>query len=139
QGGWPDLSGSDRGGKRYLPRRKLYRKQNGGLITMQTIRGDTMNRNRPTAHRTWRLLLLLLAAFGLVAGVPIVAQSGRGTLTGTIKDTNGAVIQGATITLTETQTGSPYDSKSGPEGLFTFPELPPGTYTLEVNAPGFET
>jgi hypothetical protein len=98
-----------------------------------------MNRNRPTAHRTWRLLLLLLVAFGLVAGVPIVAQSGRGTLTGTIKDTSGAVIQGAAISLTETQTGSPYDSKSGPEGLFTFPELPPGTYSLEVNATGFET
>jgi hypothetical protein len=83
-------------------------------------------------------LLLLLVAFGLVAGVPIVAQSGSGTLTGTIKDTSGAVIQGAAITLTETQTGSPYDSTSGPEGLFTFPELPPGTYTLEVNATGFE-
>ncbi len=98
-----------------------------------------MNRNRPTAHRTWRLLLLLLAAFGLVAGVPVLAQSGRGSLTGTINDTSGAVIQGAAITLTETQTGSPYDSKSSPEGLFTFPELPPGTYTLEVNANGFET
>jgi hypothetical protein len=84
-------------------------------------------------------LILLLVAFGLVAGVPVVAQSGRGTLTGTIKDTNGAVIQGAAITLTETQTGSSYDSKSGPEGLFAFPELPPGTYALEVNAPGFET
>jgi hypothetical protein len=98
-----------------------------------------MDHTQPTAHRTWRLLILLLVAFGLVAGVPVVAQSGRGTLTGTIKDTNGAVIQGAAITLTETQTGSSYDSKSGPEGLFAFPELPPGTYALEVNAPGFET
>jgi hypothetical protein len=77
-----------------------------------------MDHTQPTAHRTWRLLILLLVAFGLVAGVPVVAQSGRGTLTGTIKDTNGAVIQGAAITLTETQTGSSYDSKSGPEGLF---------------------
>jgi hypothetical protein len=97
-----------------------------------------MNRNRPTAHRTWRPLLLLLVAFGLVAGVPVVAQSGRGTLTGTVKDTSGAVIQDAAIVLRETQTGSSYDSKSGSEGLFTFPELPPGTYTLEVSASGFE-
>jgi hypothetical protein len=84
-------------------------------------------------------LTLLLVTFGSVAGVPVVAQSGRGTLTGTINDTNGAVVQGAAIALTETQTGSSYDNKSGPEGLFTFPELPPGTYTLEVNATGFET
>jgi len=98
-----------------------------------------MKQNRPMAQRTWRLLIWLLVAFGLVAGVPVAAQSGRGTLTGTVQDTNGAVIQGAAITLTETQTGSSYDSKSGPEGLFSFPELPPGTYTLEVNAAGFET
>jgi hypothetical protein len=80
----------------------------------------------------------MLVAFGLVAGVPVVAQSGRGTLTGTITDTTGGVIPGATVTLKETQTGSSYNSKSGPEGLFTFTELPPGTYALEVNAAGFE-
>jgi len=74
----------------------------------------------------------------LVAGVPVVAQSGRATLTGTVTDTNGAVIPGAAITLKETQTGSSYDSKSGPEGLFTFTELSPGNYALEVNAAGFE-
>ena len=98
-----------------------------------------MNHTRPTAHRSWRLLIPLLVAFGLVAGVPVVAQSGRGTLTGTIQDTNGAVIPGAAIALRETQTGSSFDSKSGPEGLFTFPELPPGIYALEVSATGFET
>ena len=98
-----------------------------------------MNHTRPAAHRTWRLLIMLLVAFGLVAGVPVVAQSGRGTLTGTVNDTNGAVIQDAAIALREIQTGSSYDSKSGPEGLFTFPELPPGIYTLIVSASGFET
>ena len=93
----------------------------------------------PRARFSWRPLMLLLVAFGLVAGVPVAAQSGRGTLTGTVNDTNGAVIPGAAIALTETQTGSSYDSKSGPEGLFTFPELPPGTYALEIDAAGFET
>ena len=97
-----------------------------------------MSYTRPPAHKKWRFLLLLLVAFGLVAGVPVVAQSGRATLTGTVTDTNGAVIPGAAITLKETQTGSSYDSKSGPEGLFTFTELPPGNYALEVNAAGFE-
>ncbi|MGD0737499.1 MAG: carboxypeptidase regulatory-like domain-containing protein [Terracidiphilus sp.] len=97
-----------------------------------------MSYTRPPAHRIWRLLFLMLVAFGLVAGVPVVAQSGRGTLTGTITDTTGGVIPGATVTLKETQTGSSYNSKSGPEGLFTFTELPPGTYALEVNAAGFE-
>jgi hypothetical protein len=98
-----------------------------------------MNQINPKARQTWHFLMLLLVAFGMVAGVPVVAQSGRGTLTGTTTDINGAVIQGATVALADTQTGSSYNSKSGAEGLFTFPELPPGTYKLEVSAPGFAT
>ena len=106
---------------------------------MQTLRGDTMTHTRPPARKTRRLLLLLLVAFGLVAGVPVVAQSGRGTLTGTVKSADGSVVSGASLNLTEANTGSAYASTSSSEGLFAFPELQPGTYTLEVNAPGFES
>jgi hypothetical protein len=98
-----------------------------------------MDHNRLTAHRTWRPLLLLLVMFGLVAGVPVGAQSSRGTLAGTVKDANGAFIPGAAVNLTETSTGSGYSTKSTAEGLFTFSELPPGSYTLSVTAPGFES
>jgi hypothetical protein len=84
-------------------------------------------------------MLMLLVAFGLVASVPIVAQSGRGTLAGTVADANGAVIPGAVVNLKETNTGSGYATKSSAEGLFTFNELPPGSYTLTVTAPGFES
>jgi hypothetical protein len=97
-----------------------------------------MTHTRPTAHRTWRLLLLLLVTFGLMSGVPVVAQSGRGTLTGTVTDASGAFIPGAAVNLKETNTGSAYATKSSGEGLFTFSELPPGSYTLTVTAPGFE-
>src|ERR1017187_3266179 len=106
---------------------------------MQTFRGVTMNHTRPAAHRMWRLVLLLLVTIGLVAAVPVVAQSARGTLTGTVKDANGAFIPGAPVNLKETNTGSGYSTKSTAEGLFTFSELPPGSYTLMVTAPGFES
>jgi len=56
-----------------------------------------------------------------------------------VKDANGAFIPGAAVNLKETNTGSAYVGTASSEGLFTFPELPPGTYTLEVNATGFET
>jgi outer membrane receptor protein involved in Fe transport len=98
-----------------------------------------MDHIRPAAHITWRLLLLLLVAFGLVAGVPVAAQSARGTLTGTVKDANGAFIPGAAVNLKETNTGSNYVTKATGEGLFSFSELPPGTYALTVAAPGFES
>jgi len=98
-----------------------------------------MIHTRPPARKTWRLLLLLLVAFGLVAGVPVVAQSGRGTLTGTVKDASGSAVAGASLNLTEANTGSAYASTSSSEGLFAFPELQPGTYTLEINAAGFQS
>jgi outer membrane receptor protein involved in Fe transport len=41
--------------------------------------------------------------------------------------------------LKETNTGSAYSGVSGPEGLFTFPELQPGSYTLTVSLQGFES
>jgi hypothetical protein len=92
-----------------------------------------------TAQSIWRLAIGLLVAFGLAASVPGWAQSGRGTLTGTVTDTNGAALQGAALNLSETNTGSRYAAVSGPEGLFTFPELPPGSYSLTVAAPGFQS
>ena len=92
-----------------------------------------------TAQRPWRLAALLLTALGLVAGVPVAAQSGRGTLTGLVMDTSGAIIPGASLTLKEIGTGSSYDSLSSGQGLYTFPELQPGIYTLSVTFPKFES
>lgn len=92
-----------------------------------------------TAQRTWCHAVWLLAVFWLIAGLPSLAQSGRGTLTGSVKDTAGASIFGASLTLKETNTGSRYTTIAGVEGLFTFPELPPGTYTLAVTSQGFQS
>ena len=92
-----------------------------------------------TAQRPWRLAVWLLAVFGLAAGIPGLAQAGRGTLTGTVMDANGALIPGASLNLTETNTGSGYATKATATGLYTFAELPPGSYTLTVTSPGFES
>ena len=91
------------------------------------------------AQRPWYLAAWLFLAICLAAGIPSLAQSARGTLTGTVKDANGAFIPGAAVNLKETDTGSGYATKSTAEGLFTFSELPPGSYILTVTAPGFES
>ncbi|HEY1803412.1 MAG TPA: carboxypeptidase regulatory-like domain-containing protein, partial [Terracidiphilus sp.] len=92
------------------------------------------------AKRSWRTAVWLLMVLGLTAGIPAaMAQSGRGTLSGSVKDPTGAIIPGATLDLRETSTGSLYAAKSNGQGLFTFPELPPGTYSLAVTSPGFES
>jgi hypothetical protein len=90
-----------------------------------------------TAQRPWHFAIWLLAVLCLAAGIPGLAQSGRGTLAGSVKDTTGANIPAASLDLRETNTGSRYTAIAGDQGLFTFPELPPGTYILAVTAPGF--
>ncbi|MGA7858418.1 MAG: carboxypeptidase regulatory-like domain-containing protein [Terracidiphilus sp.] len=98
-----------------------------------------MNRTSRTAQRPWHLAVWLLLTFCLAIGIPAVAQSNRGTLTGSVKDTTGANISGASLDLTETNTGSRYTATASGDGLFTFPELPPGTYSLTVTSPGFQS
>jgi hypothetical protein len=98
-----------------------------------------MIHNHPTAQLKWRLFLWLLVAVCLATAVPAMAQSGRGTLTGTVNDANGAVIPGASLSLREASTGSVYAAVSSAQGIYTFPVLPPGTYNLTVTDPGFNT
>src|ERR1039458_1218511 len=136
-GGWPDLSGAGRGGD-HPPPRKLPPAHNGGLGTMFKRRHTMIHTNR-TAQRTWCLAVWLLAVFGLIADIPGVAQSGRGTLTGSVNDATGASIVGAAVTLTDTNTGSRYAAVANSQGLYTFSELQPGTYTLAVTSPGFKS
>ena len=88
-------------------------------------------------HRT--LVKLLLAA--LVLALPAIAgaqlRSG-GQVVGTVKDATGAVLPNAAIVLIDTATGATFETKSGPEGNFTFPNLQSGTYTLTATATGFQ-
>jgi hypothetical protein len=98
-----------------------------------------MIHTNPTAQRPWRLAVWLSVAFCLASGIPGLAQSGRGTLTGSVKDASGSILPGTSVALKETNTGSAYAAVTGSEGLFTFPELEPGTYSLTVSSPGFAT
>ncbi len=65
--------------------------------------------------------------------------TGPGTITGTVLDTNGDVLQGARVSLAG-QTGSTVQTvQSGTNGQFAFTGLPSGVYKLMVTAPGMRT
>jgi len=98
-----------------------------------------MIQRKLAALRPWHVAVWLLAVFGLLAGISGLAQSGRGTLSGTITDSTGAIISGASVDLKETNTGSGYSAVANGQGLFTFPQLPPGTYSLTVGFAGFQS
>lgn len=88
-----------------------------------------------------RLLHLAFSFLILFAAAPSVfAQtSGSATLRGTVKDTTGAVVPSATVTLTSNRTNSERRITTGDDGGFTFPSLDPGSYTLKVEAANFKT
>ncbi|HYI95616.1 MAG TPA: carboxypeptidase regulatory-like domain-containing protein [Bryobacteraceae bacterium] len=69
--------------------------------------------------------------------IPAAAQSDRGTLTGTVKDGSGAVVPGAKVTLTNTETGVSFNVPTNDAGDFTVPQLQPGTFNLRVEKEGF--
>ena len=83
--------------------------------------------------RTWvfsLLLALLLPALGR-------AQSFTATITGTVTDPSGASVPNAQITLTYVSTGATAKATSGPDGLYSFPNLRPGIYEMRATAKGF--
>ena len=54
----------------------------------------------------------------------------RASITGTVTDTTGAVIPGAKITLTDTETNKVLTTTSDANGLYTFNALPPSRFTI---------
>ena len=84
---------------------------------------------------------VLLLLIGLAATPrPAFAQGGvSATLSGTVFDSSGAVVPGATITAKNKATASAMTAVSGTDGLFTIPALEPGNYTVTITLQGFKT
>src|SRR6516164_4919078 len=84
-------------------------------------------------HRTLSLAFCVLAFAGFA-----FAQGDRGTITGTVADASSAVIPGASVTATNTQTTAKYETVSTETGNYTLAQLPAGVYDLTVELPGFK-
>jgi hypothetical protein len=88
--------------------------------------------------RQARYRFLLLPLIFVLACVGAFAQS-NSDLTGIITDQTGAVVAGATVTLTDPATGSVHSTTSGSTGLYDIAGLNPANYNLKVTAKGFES
>src|SRR5687767_6415158 len=82
---------------------------------------------------------LPVLAFVLVWAVTTSAQSSFGRLAGTVFDSTGAVLPGATITLTSELTTQTQTATTSDTGAFLFPQVPPGRYTVTMALAGFRT
>jgi outer membrane receptor protein involved in Fe transport len=84
--------------------------------------------------RKWAALLWAC----IVCWSPAFGQT-YGEVSGTIVDPTGAIIAGATVTITNVATGLTRTTQSNEAGVYRFPSLPPGVYTIQVKHTGFRT
>lgn len=82
---------------------------------------------------TWVLAVLLAWAS------PAAAQFDRGQISGVVKDTSGAVVPGATVTVTSQRTQVSLTAVTDGSGYYVFPGLLPGQYDVKVELQGFKT
>lgn len=81
-------------------------------------------------------VLMILA--GLVSQ-PASAQVLYGSIVGTVEDPSGAVVPGASLSITNVATGIVREVNADDQGRYTAANLPAGTYSIAVTAPGFRT
>ena len=88
---------------------------------------------------TLRATLFLLAALLLISGISAEAQTFRGTILGTVMDSSGLPVTGATVAVKNRETGLARTTQTSEDGSYTVTELPIGTYTVTISQSGFQT
>jgi hypothetical protein len=89
----------------------------------------------------WKRTFLAIA---VVLGIALccctaIAQSGAGSIQGTVTDSTGAVIPGASIHVVNQGTNIAVDTKSNGVGFYQIPDLFTGTYVVTITSPGMKT
>jgi len=91
---------------------------------------------QPHARTTLRVLAL---TFGVVLfAASMFAQSNLGRIIGLVTDQTGAVLPGATVSITDTERGTTRTLTTDGSGQYIAPSLIPGNYTVKVEAKGFK-
>jgi hypothetical protein len=80
------------------------------------------------------VLVVLLALAGGIA----YSQAVNATLLGTVTDVSGAIVPNAKVLVTEVNTGVSRSGQSNESGNYTFPDMPPGQYSVTVESSGFK-
>lgn len=83
--------------------------------------------------RVMGLLLLVMVT------APVFGQKASGSISGAVTDPSEAIVPGADLSLTNQGTSQTFHRVASDRGVFVFPALVPGLYTLRVSMPGFQT
>ncbi len=85
-----------------------------------------------------RRLTSVILTFLFLTSVPVFGQGTRGSLTGIVADPNGAAILKATVTAKQAGTNEEFKAETNSQGVFNFPSLPPGKYSVTIESSGFK-
>jgi outer membrane receptor protein involved in Fe transport len=88
--------------------------------------------------RAIRTLALVIFSLALFAGTSGFAQTFRGTILGSVTDSSGAAVPGATVTVKNADTGLVRTVTTSDDGSYAAPELPIGNYSVSVEKAGFK-
>ena len=83
------------------------------------------------------LVSICAMIFGGSVSLASAQQAATASLSGAVKDANGALVGGAQITVKQKATGASRDTSSNGDGFFVITNLAAGTYELQVRAKGF--
>ena len=89
--------------------------------------------------RIHTLALPAIACLLLVLPKPLLPQSITGDILGSVQDSSGAVVPGATVILTGMDTGGTQTATTDAGGNYLFAQLKPGRYSLAASKEGFQT
>src|SRR5919112_5475718 len=84
-----------------------------------------------------RALALLIFCFAFGAASAAAQSTTQGAVGGTVKDPQGAVVKGASVTVRNEETNKEVAATTDDEGRFRVVQLDPGNYTVTINASGF--
>ena len=88
--------------------------------------------------RAVRFALLVLSVACLLPAAARAQGETTSAIVGQVRDTTTAVVPGATVTIANPETGLKRSAQTDAAGRFNFPQLKPGTYSVKVEAQGFE-
>ena len=99
-----------------------------------------LNRTGRSPFALPRLAAFVITLLGLIVlgNCPVVAQGFAGTITGTVKDTSGAAVPGATVTVKHLETGLTRTVEVDATGSYRIAPLPVGEYELTAEQMGFQ-
>jgi hypothetical protein len=138
----PSIQIGKQSGKSVLHSVRVRSQAKENLISVEVIimRSIESMFRRHFVNAVYPAFFLFAAILFFTGPSSLHAQTaGEGTLTGTVTDSTGAAVPNATVTATNKATNVASQRTTSSSGLFNIAPIPPGTYSLSVEAQGFRT